>query len=168
MNYITKPIPSLPGYFANSDGSIITIRGRKTFGHQITKNGALGIYISPRKQLPVAKLICEAFHGTPNVQNAIAIHIDGCRSNNTPDNLTWGTHKDRVRIAQARNDFNPNYAEGLSRMHEVNKKKVRIIESDEMCESQVSCAKKLGVNKAAVQYAIKYGGACKGVHLKNC
>lgn len=46
-----------------------------------------------RLHLKVHRLICSAFHG-PCPANMMSIHFDGNKSNNSPDNLRWGTSQD--------------------------------------------------------------------------
>ena len=45
-----------------------------------------------RRWLPVHVAVCLAFHGRPEVR-----HIDGDRSNASPSNLCWGSHRENER-----------------------------------------------------------------------
>lgn len=47
------------------------------------------------KQLTVHRLVCEAFHGTPE-EGQIVRHLDDDRLNNLADNLTWGSQSDNM------------------------------------------------------------------------
>lgn len=47
------------------------------------------------KNYKVARLVCEAFNGTPPA-GAVCMHIDENPANNKPDNLEWGTQKENL------------------------------------------------------------------------
>jgi len=44
----------------------------------------------------VHRLIAEAFHGPPPVDDAVAMHIDENSANNRADNIRWGTQKENL------------------------------------------------------------------------
>jgi hypothetical protein len=88
-----KPIPSIPGYFANIKGQIRGLRNRP-LPTSHNKQGYLrvGLQIDGRlKSRPVHRLVCEAFHGPPPSPRHHAAHNDGSKTNNVPSNLRWAT-----------------------------------------------------------------------------
>lgn len=92
-----REIASLPGYEASS-------LGRIRHDDKILPGTAHGKYRrvclrskgSPRKNLLVHRLVCEAFHGPAPVGLDCA-HRDGDCSNNRPSNLRWATHRENLR-----------------------------------------------------------------------
>lgn len=44
----------------------------------------------------VARLICEAFHGSAPADKPVCMHLDENSRNNRPDNLAWGTQKENL------------------------------------------------------------------------
>lgn len=96
-----KSIPSLPGYFANSNGHIRW--GSSGPVLKGSREAATGYWrINLRRGLPrpkrfrVNRLICEAFHGpAPSMQHEAA-HNDHDLDNNRPANLRWATRKQNV------------------------------------------------------------------------
>ena len=48
------------------------------------------------KTVKVSRLVCSAFNGLHPIDQDICRHLDGDQSNNTPENLAWGTHQDNA------------------------------------------------------------------------
>lgn len=48
------------------------------------------------KTLKVARLVCEAFHGSPPDGSSVCMHMDENSRNNRPENLAWGTQKENL------------------------------------------------------------------------
>ena len=44
----------------------------------------------------VARLVCEAFHGSPPDNRTVCMHRDENSRNNRPGNLRWGTQKENL------------------------------------------------------------------------
>lgn len=94
-----RPIPSIPGAFANSLGQVKFPLVKKepywTFGRRRVKKYGYAVFMAAYKsrQYIVARLICEAFHGPPPFYRAHAMHGDEDSGNNFPANLKWGTSK---------------------------------------------------------------------------
>jgi hypothetical protein len=95
MSVEYRPIPSLPGYLAGSDGTIIGRRGivlklcrnRKGYLHFWAK-------VNGRELNPGAHAaVCEAFSGARPVGYDCA-HLNGNPGDNRPENLQWKTRKD--------------------------------------------------------------------------
>ena len=118
---IWKPIPSLPGFEASSIGRIRTLPflansrrvGQPTqkragaiikgeilqSGYRAFKSKRIGT--GARVRYLVHRLVCEAFHGKPNFDDATVDHIDGDRLNNRADNLEWVTRSENTRRQNA-------------------------------------------------------------------
>jgi hypothetical protein len=100
-------IPSQPGLLASSMGRIMISpyanaerQGPKQYGGTPTKgqwDGARYIYSRKGfKTQKVARLVCEAFHGSPPFEEAVCMHLDENSRNNRPQNLKWGTQKENL------------------------------------------------------------------------
>ena len=102
---IWRDVPSFPGYQASSDGQIkrlatlgadgrrlrelVLSQSRNTGGYFVT---SILAQAGRRYQAqPVHRLICEAFHGPSPADKPFALHNDGSKDNNVPDNLRWGS-----------------------------------------------------------------------------
>lgn len=107
-----KPIPSIPGAFAYSDGSIQlpthSARGRvysnsRTFGN-ISKSSVTSkhlyrnLYTRKWGNLKIHRLVCEAFHGARPSDSSVVIHINEDGLDNRPCNLKWGTQKENLNM----------------------------------------------------------------------
>lgn len=95
-----KPIPGYPGYFATDSGTIVS-RIRKEVTTELKpykRNGYLLVHVSvDGKQFMrfVHRLVAWAYFSSPLPDQEIR-HLDGCRVNNLPSNLAWGTKKENV------------------------------------------------------------------------
>lgn len=106
MSEVWRIVPSDPSLLASSAGRIMVatysiLRGvRRQYGGTATSgqwDGARYVY-SRRgyKTLKVARLVCEAFHGTPPTEDSVCMHLDENSRNNKPANLAWGTQKENL------------------------------------------------------------------------
>lgn len=115
MAEVWKPVPSLDGVMASSEGRII-LPPR----HAPLPNGGVRLYIPKptagvvsraRKgaaheylsywtrhygNIKVHQAVCEAFHGPKPFPSAVVIHLDENALNNRPGNLKWGTQKENL------------------------------------------------------------------------
>lgn len=118
---IWKPIPSLPGFEASNIGRIRALpflANSKRVGQPTQRrSGAIikGEMLSSgyrafkskrvetgvRVRYLVHRLVCEAFHGKPDFDDATVDHIDGDRLNNRADNLEWVTRSENSRRQNA-------------------------------------------------------------------
>jgi hypothetical protein len=114
MAEVWKPVPSLPGVMASSEGRIL-LPPR----HAPLPNGGVRLYL-PKPSLgtitraakgakheyrnywtrhfgniKVHQAVCEAFHGPKPFPAAVVIHDDENGLNNA-DNLKWGTQKENL------------------------------------------------------------------------
>lgn len=91
------------GLQCRSDGAILVANAGHDSGYHWTfgfmqSNGYLTIGYK-RKLYSVHRLICEAFHGPAPEGKPFVDHIDRCKTNNTPGNLRWVSHKENVHNA---------------------------------------------------------------------
>jgi len=120
MEEIWKQVPSVPEISASSWGRVLIAPAqakmphgglrwyypKPTYGYEEkTATGRPGV--GKRKILRVgrlkrtfkiARLVCEAFHGPPPHEKLVTIHIDEDPTNNTPENLRWGTQKENLNM----------------------------------------------------------------------
>ena len=54
------------------------------------------------KSYKVARLVCEAFHGTPPPWTPVCMHLDENSRNNCPKNLGWGTQKENMNAPKVK------------------------------------------------------------------
>lgn len=116
--YILKPFPDRYGYLRLSLGNVDNV--------------------------PVHRLVCEAFHGLPMGERCQVNHIDCDRQNNDASNLEWCTPSENIKWGVSHGRVNPMI--GVRRAAEVNLKPVRIIELNKTFNSVKECAEFLGIN----------------------
>ena len=64
------------------------------------------------------RLVCEAFHGPAPSPDAMALHKGDVRSDNSAENLRWGTNSENIREALSiKKRRPPKPAPGLSYIH---------------------------------------------------
>lgn len=112
-----KPVPSLPGVMASSEGRLL-LPPR----HGALPNGGYRVYAPEPVEGVIAKAatdasheycsyfarhfgnikvhraVCEAFHGPAPFAGAVVIHLDENALNNRPENLKWGTQKENLNM----------------------------------------------------------------------
>jgi hypothetical protein len=115
MAEIWKPVPSLPGVMASSEGRILLpprhaplpnggvrlylpkpTSGNLMRASKTAKHVYRGLYNKQLGNIKVHQAICEAFHGPKPFPAAVVIHKDEDGLNNLPDNLKWGTQKENL------------------------------------------------------------------------
>lgn len=108
MTEVWRPIKSLPGMIASSEGRVMVTPyfgsmpygGQRPYGGQpiygVWNNQELRYQIYHKGRVyKVARLVCEAFHGSPE-KDQVCMHIDEDSRNNSPDNLRWATQKENL------------------------------------------------------------------------
>lgn len=117
MPEIWKPVPSMGGVLASSEGRIVlpprhapTCNGgfrrylpKPTYGVETrAKKGAAHSYLAINAKffgnIKVHQAVCEAFHGPKPFPEAVVIHLDENALNNRPENLKWGTQKENLNM----------------------------------------------------------------------
>lgn len=110
-----KPVPSLPGVMASSEGNILLPPGYAPLpngGYRLyapkphrgclrragkrAKHVYLGTWIRRFGNIRIHQAVCEAFHGPKPFPDAVVIHKDENSLNNRPENLKWGTQKENL------------------------------------------------------------------------
>ena len=119
-----KPIPGHIGYEASSLGRVRSIdreihcsdgstRRRRSvvLRPALKKSGHLNVSLGGLNPgtFRVHRLVALAFHGLPIRDTLMVCHKDDIKTNNCPENLYWGTHKDNmedsVRNNRPRNQY---------------------------------------------------------------
>lgn len=90
-----KTIPGFKKYVINKDGVLKSVVGNKIINWH-KSNGYIFCSIvddiGRRRSVGQHRLLASAFIEKPNVSELLEVnHIDGCRSNNTLNNLEWAT-----------------------------------------------------------------------------
>lgn len=100
-----RPVMNAPrvlrGFIVHADGTIIGPSGR-VLKPYVTGDGYLSVgrrEAGKKVMERVHRLVCEAFHGPAPADKPLALHRDGNRMNNVPENLYWGDHRDNVSDA---------------------------------------------------------------------
>lgn len=99
-----KEIPQFPGYYATTDGEIISMRSgiprqlvkqiHKGYYHVFVRRG-LGR--KTQVKIPVHQLVLTAYKGNKPGDGYVSRHLDGDCFNNRPYNLEWGTVSENVQ-----------------------------------------------------------------------
>lgn len=117
MAEVWKPVPSLKGVMASSEGRILLpprhaplphggfrlytpkpVRGVVTRATVGARHSYRGVYAKFFGNIKVHRAVCEAFHGLPPFEGAVVIHLDENAHNNRPENLKWGTQKENLNM----------------------------------------------------------------------
>ena len=106
---IWRDVPSLPGVLASSEGRVMLIPyrgemprgGLRSYGGTPTfgvwnKADCRFITLIGDRTYKVARLVAEAFHGSPPFEGAVVMHLDENAANNRVSNLSWGTQKENL------------------------------------------------------------------------
>jgi hypothetical protein len=103
-----KPIPSLPGWSARTDGTIIRPDGSTAFQFRAGASMHRSVTIHGMVRRYVHHLVLEAFVG-PRPKGMECCHWDDDATNNRLSNLRWGTRldnmQDRIRNGRAKAPF---------------------------------------------------------------
>jgi len=175
-----KPIPSFPGYYATSEGKILSTKKGKDFVELSQRKDNWGYYqvnvwkdgkIYVKK---VHKLIAEAFLPKPEDPTMQVDHKDGNKENNQPSNLEYVTPSENLKRA---------YSKGLRKKGDDNSQAkltteliLSLVERANNGESVRALAKEVGVHENTLynifsgkkrkwmveQGLIKYHGSYKG------
>lgn len=105
IKIVTYPNVKPNFYKINSNGEVFNIKTGRKISTYIDGKGyiriALQSIISNKKRIDVGvhRLICWEFNGPFNNSTDQVNHIDGCKTNNQPNNLEWCTNSENVRHA---------------------------------------------------------------------
>lgn len=106
---VWRAIPSLPEYIASSEGRIMRLPHRSAmpkggdrpyggepyFGVWSEEDNRFIVQFRG-KTFKIARLICEAFHGSAPDDKPVCMHLDENSRNNRPTNLAWGSQKENL------------------------------------------------------------------------
>lgn len=117
MQEIWKPVPSKPGVFASSlgrvkqnpfekpmpNGGVRMYEPKPTYGVKTksskkARHEYMAYVTRLHGNMKVHRLVCEAFHGCPPFQKAVVLHLDEDATNNSQENLKWGTQKENLNM----------------------------------------------------------------------
>lgn len=104
-----RVVPSMPDILVSTRGRFMIVpkvgdmpyggkrhySGRARIGIWDPKHKRYSVKLSG-KHYKVARLVCEAFHGSPPFEGAVCMHLDENGKNNRPENLKWGTQKENL------------------------------------------------------------------------
>lgn len=152
-------------YFITEDGNIFSNYLGGFMSQKKHRHGYMSIMLKDgeiKKRVSVHRLVAIAF--VPNPDNKPEVnHKDGNKLNNHKDNLEWSTRSENnkhaleynLRVAPNKLNFSKKY---------YNSNPVYYIKDVAIIEflSRKDCARSFGVNKSAVQNAIKRGTNFRG------
>lgn len=96
---------AIPGYHVTKDGQVVSVShnwrgyGARPLKQHPNSHGYLRVRLTiegKRKSFFVHKLVTEIFHGPKPGKEYQVCHKDGARTNNSVDNLRWGTAKENA------------------------------------------------------------------------
>lgn len=115
-----RPIPAFPKYVLSSDGRVKSLATHRIL--PTTKGGRTKAYPrvhlyganKTRRHAYIHVLICEVYHGPKPGPEYQACHRDDDASNNTVDNLYWGTREQNEADRAANSSTSePDYDDGV-------------------------------------------------------
>ena len=166
-----KSIPESPNddYMAGSDGLVYSRTrykgfGRKDYvdwyplkGHKNPKGYYSVSMCHENKKVTrhVHRLVCSAFHGSPEKPSLQVRHLDGNPQNNCPENLTWGTQIENWQDREAHGHGMKGEKHPQAKMTNFERKAIRWAIQNGLC-SQRNAARALSLSQAAI-YEIVHG-----------
>lgn len=144
---ISKEHPIIKELFVNEDGSEVIYHGEKlkvrSYGNLKKSNYKQKFVYVVRKLIPLAKLICETFHGMRSDMSLTVQRKDFNPDNYHYENLFWGTRRNQTKKFKR------------SKISKLNEKDVMdIIQRIKNKESMVAIGKSYGVSDTTI-YRIK-------------
>lgn len=152
-------IPSEPSYQASTHGRI---RNKDTYhilSQHINPDGYPTVCLHHHTVKSVHRLVAEAFYGMHDDMQVN--HIDCDRTNNWVLNLEWCTRSENIKWSVYKGTNAHDIAS--KRAAEVNRKRVRIVETGDEFDSLQSCANYLGVTRGNVSRCLS--GERKGQRI---
>lgn len=153
MPEVWRPIPSLPGYVASSEGRVMRVPyllkmphgGYRSYGGVPTRgviaDGRYGINFRG-KNYAIHRLVCEAFAG-PAPEGAVCMHLNEDATDNRANNLAWGTQKENLAAPGFR-----AYCKRRSSSPKINNDQAKYIKYGTM--SCAAAARQFGISPSTV------------------
>lgn len=144
-----RSIPGLSRYRFREDGAVISLwHGRAALSGGTDKDGyrkfVLIDDLGRRRYLRRASLICTAFLGPRPLRQEVR-HLDGSRTNDAIDNLTWGTQAENIADKQRHGTTPRGATHGQTKL---TKEDVQAIRNS--TDSHAVTARKYGVSKPTI------------------
>lgn len=138
-------IEDFPNYSISNNGRVMNNKTRRLLSFWFINSGYLCVGLwneTGQHHKTVHRLVANAFVYKENEDFEVN-HLDGDKSNNYDWNLEWVSRSQNRQHA---------YDTGLQ--NPPNRQKVRIIETGEIFESQLACAKAIGGRQSTIQRLI--------------
>jgi len=146
-----KQIENFPNYFVTEDGRVWGSRRKHVLKPNLTTTGGyLQVCLcagGKRKTRKVHSIVLEAFVG-PCPEGMECRHLDGDRTNNSLDNLVWGTAKENAQDRDAHGNWKPAEGEqhGGAKLTESKVKLIRLLyRAKQLKFTQVELSELFGV-----------------------
>lgn len=156
MEEIWKTISDFPNYEVSSKARVRNKDTNKLLKPGLAGTGYLTVSLYKNKKgytKPIHRLVAEAFLDRPSVY-AIINHIDGDKTNNELSNLEWTDYRGNIQHAYD-NGLNPH------------KQAIKIIETGELFDSQLECAKAIDGDPGNISYCLSGKlKSHKGLHFE--
>lgn len=130
------------------------VRGRVLTG--ALDKGYRVVLLSDRERTyrtSVHRIVCSAFHGSPDPSRPVVAHTDGCRTNNRPENLRWTTQVDN--IADMESHGTKRVGEDIWHTAKLTEAKVLQIRALAASTSTSKLARDFGVSAVTIAQVVK-------------
>ena len=146
--------PRDPRVKVSNKGNVISCKRGACSPYKVWDNGhgyqQVGAGRSPQY---VHRMVAETWIDNPNHYKEVN-HIDGDKDNNRVENLEWATRGQNIRHS---------YRTGLNKRATP----IRIVETDEVFESQAECARRIGVSQGNISDCLAgRRSTCRGYHFE--
>lgn len=96
---VERTVPNRPGVFMTLSARVLRLGENRGYPVAWLTRG------NQRREFRVSTLVCEAWHG-PRPEGMVCRHLDDVKTNNTPQNLRWGTASENT-YDKVRNGLHP-------------------------------------------------------------